>query len=425
MLSKYSKAVSLIATLLVPFGLLHAFVLAEICIGITDALFALEMLRQTSFSWTKKKWFIFAILWWVWLLFCSTPLPLSGFGVAGWRISFAGALVVIRLLVFALALQSWVLTTARAQRLLWLMLALSCLWIGVECWQQYLTGKNIFGNHRWPDGALTGPFWKPRAGALFGHLIFVALLPPVLWLHNRPEIWLRVGGYALVILGVVTSVLIGQRMGVVDTLLGLVLLALLVAPLRRATIFAVIAGSAVLLATPIIAPSTHAKLVGETSRQISHFTESPYGELWTRATTMGLASPWHGWGYNGFRVNCPQERFASGLPALGIAPTTIELGSCNLHPHNYYLQAFTDAGVPGLILFTLMNLALVGASFPGWGRGQEPLRIASFIGVFTFTWPFGSTDEFPTLYILGWMFLLTGLALAPDRIAEAPIKDAA
>ena len=43
-----------------------------------------------------------------------------------------------------------------ARRIAWWVLALSCLWIGVESWEQYLTGTNIFGDRRYGDGALTG-----------------------------------------------------------------------------------------------------------------------------------------------------------------------------------------------------------------------------------------------------------------------------
>jgi glycosyltransferase involved in cell wall biosynthesis len=405
------RRVALIAALLVPLGLLHAFVLAEIGIAVTDLLFLAVMARERNFAWARQGWFVLALLWWGWLVLCSLPLPGIGLMTAGWTLGFLEAFVVIRLLVFAVALQSWVLTTAAARRALWLALALGCLWIGVESWQQYLTGHNLFGDPRWGDGALTGPFRKPRAGAVYGHLLFVALLPPVMWLYGRGASWLRLAGLGLAVLGVATSVLIGQRMPSADVVLGLVLVGLFVAQLRRAALLALVVGVIVLAATPVISPPTYGKLVGETYRNLSHFTLSPYGELYTRGITMGLASPWHGWGYNGFRAFCPQARFATGFPALGIVPTEIGRGACNLHPHNYYVQSFTDAGVPGLVLFVLLGLTWLRAAFPGVSRRPEATRVGVFIGIATFLWPFGSTDEFPALYMLGWFFLLLGLGL--------------
>ncbi len=406
------RNVALIATLLVPLGLLHAWVFAEICIAVTDVLFLVESGRNADFTWARKPWFMVAMLWWVWLMFCSLPLPALGLITAGWQLSFVQALVIIRMFIFAAALQNWVLTTASARRLAWLMVALSCLWIGVESWQQYITGTNLFGDHRWGDGSLTGPFRRPRAGALYGHLLFVSMLPPALAMLSKPgSVW-RIGAILLAALGVVTSVLIGQRMGTIFTVLGLAGTAVFIPQLRRVAVAIVVVAVLVLLATPIISPPTYTKLVGETYRNLHHFTLSPYGELYTRATVMGLASPWHGWGYNGFRAFCPQPQFAAGLPALGIVPTQLGLGACNLHPHNFYFQAFSDAGFPGLVLFVTMILIWLGALFRGLRQTPDPLRVGLFIAVVTFVWPFGSSDEFPVLYMSGWLFLLLGIGLA-------------
>src|ERR1700739_4641878 len=173
------RRIALAAALLVPLGLLHAFPAAEVGIGIVDVLFLVTKVQDRDWGWARQPWFVLALLWWAWLLLCSTPLPFAAFGAAGWVMGFVQAFVVLRLLVFTVALQTWLLVTPRAQKAAWLTLALSALWIGIESWQQYLTGTNIFGDHRWGDGSLTGPFWKPRAGALYMHILFPAMLPVV------------------------------------------------------------------------------------------------------------------------------------------------------------------------------------------------------------------------------------------------------
>jgi hypothetical protein len=301
---------------------------------------------------------------------------------------------------------------------------LSCLWIGVESWQQYFTGRNIFGYPRWGDGALTGPFWKPRAGQLYAHLLFIALLPPALAMFARPGKAWRFGAAALAILAVVTSVLIGQRMGLSLTALGLITAAALFPQLRKPAAIALIAGAAVLILTPFIAPPTYAKLVGETTRNLGHFAQSPYGEIFTRATVMGLASPWHGWGFNGYRALCTWPQFDVGIPALHLAPATIALFACQEHPQNYYIQAFADAGYPGLILFTALVLIWLRDFSAGLWRQPDPLRAGLFIGLLTFAWPFASTDEFPAMYMLGWLFFILGLGLGQAHITtNNPVTD--
>ena len=404
--------VALAAALLVPLGLLHAWVLAEICIGVVDVLFLALTGRARDFAWARQPWFLAAMLWWGWLLLCSLPLPALATGGAGWRMGFMQALVIPRFFVFVAALQGWVLSTPGARRAAWWMLAAASLWIGVEAWQQYLTGSNLFGDHRWNDGSLTGPFRRPRAGALYAHLLFATMLPPVLAMLGRRRAAWRGVAVGLAALGVATAVLIGQRMGVVLSAVGLAGTAVLVPQLRRLALALAVVAALVLLATPVISPPTYAKLVGETYVNLRHFTLSPYGELFTRASVMGLQSPWHGWGYNGFRVLCPLPRFGGGLPALGIAPTALGLGACNLHPHNFYFQAFVDAGFPGLLLFIGMVAVWLATLARGlWGR-PEPLRVGLLIAAVTFVWPFGSADEFPILYMSGWLFFVFGLALA-------------
>ncbi len=422
--ARIRRAIATLAAFLVPLGLLHAFILAEICIGITDALFILDAIRARNLKPFRQPWFLAALLWWAWLLSCSTPFT----GAAGWLASFANAFVILRFLVFTLALQTWLLTTLRTRRAAWGLLACSCLWIGVESWQQLLTGTNIFGNPRWPDGALTGPFWKPRAGALFGHLLFIAAPPAAIALISRRHQLARLAGEAILVLGLITAVLIGQRMGTAFAILGDLACAVFFPPLRRAAAAAFLIAGLVVLATPIISPPTHAKLVTETATNAAHFAASPYGQLYIRAVIMGLDSPWHGWGYNGFRAFCTRPQFSAGLPALGLPPTQLVLGACNLHPHNFYLQALVDAGFPGLALFSILNAFWLATAYRRLRANPTPIQIALFIGALTYIWPIASMDEFPTLYEPGWLFFILGAALTaappPAPAMPAPASSA-
>jgi O-antigen ligase len=415
------RTIALTTACVVPFGLLHAWVLAEIAIAITDALFVAEIIRTKNLTWLKQPWLLTALAYWAWLTICSIPFP--GFTIDGWLMGTCEAFIIIRLILFTAALQTWLLTTPKSQTLAWALLAASAGWISLESWQQFLTGHNIFGDPRWGDGSLTGPFHKPRAGDLYGHLLFLALLPPVAALIAKPGRLRPAAGYALAALGVITSILIGQRMGTIFTGLGLVTSAILIPRLRRPALIIAALAAVVLLLTPLISPATHAKLVGETSTNLHHFSQSPYGELYTRATIMGLQSPWHGWGYNGFRAFCPLPQFTAGLPALGIPPTSLQLAACNLHPHNFYLQALADAGFPGLALFTIMMLTILITLAKNLWRNPSPLRVGLFAFAITFAWPLASTDEFPSLYMAGWLFFALGLGFALSQISP-PQKDA-
>ncbi len=247
-----SRRFALVLLALVPLCLLHAVSLAEALIDLIAGLFLIRAALTRDFAWARLAWVRLALVWWAWLVVCSTPWPWPGFGAAGWRDGFIQALVTGRLLLFTVALQVWLLTTPAARRLVLWGLALSCLWIGIESWQQLLTGHNLFGYPRWGDGSLTGPFRKPLAGPLFGHLLFIAVLPASAWLARRGGWGWRAAGGGLVTLGLVSCVLIGQRMGVVYGALGLAVVVFYRPRLRLAALVAVAVAGAVLLALPVL-----------------------------------------------------------------------------------------------------------------------------------------------------------------------------
>ncbi len=408
------RQAALVITCLLALCLLHTRTGAEICIVAIDILFAAAIVRGERLD-CRQPWLLVAFAWWGWEVICSLPIPALGFGAGGWY-DFAEAAMLLRFIVLVAALQFWVLATPTARHAAWLAVALSCLWIGLESWQQYLTGHNLFGDRRWPDGSLTGPFWEPRAGAPYAHLLLVALLPVALPLLDRKHLAPRLAAVALAVLGLATSVLIGQRMPTLLAVLALAASALFLPRLRLPALAAFLLAAAVVAATPVISPPTYHKLVLHFIAQMGRFAVSPYGELFTRATVMGMASPWHGYGFNGFRVLCPLPQFGAGLPVLGIAPTQLGLAACNIHPHNFYLQALVDGGFPGLLLFGAMNLVFLVTLARGLWRRPDPLRVGLFAGVLTFAWPLASTDSFAVLPHVGWWLMLLGLGLAAAHI---------
>jgi hypothetical protein len=416
---RFHRLAVLLTVVILPICLLHTRTGAEIAIVLIDALFLAASAQARSWRWLRQPWLIVALLWWGWEVICSIPLPALGFGAGGWP-DFAEAVMLLRFLVLIAAIESWVLVTPASRRAAWLGIALSVLYIGVESWQQYLTGHNIFGDARWPDGSLTGPFWQPRAGAPFAHLLCVALLPVSVPLLAQTARLPRLAGGLLAALALATTILIGQRMPTLLALLALATSCLFIPRLRPAAAIAFGLGVVLLAATPVISPPTYHKLVLHFIYQISRFAVSPYGEIYTRALRMGIMSPWHGYGFNGFKTLCPLPQFAPGFPAFGIAPTQLALAACNIHPHNFYLQALTDAGVPGLLLFAAMNLAWLRGLARGLWRQPEPLRVGLFAGVLTYAWPLASADSFVVLPHVGWLLLMVGLGLATAHLTPSP-----
>ncbi len=411
--------VALVAALLCPLFLVHGRALAEGCIDAVAVLFLLRSTVMRDWRWTRQAWVGIAALWWLWLVVCS--LPVASLGQGGGK-SFLQALLTVRFLLFPAALQAWVLRDVRHQRwLAWLLWA-SFAYIAAQLLLQAVTGHNLFGMPRFHDGTLTGPYDHPRAAAPLSRLLFPTMLPACAWLIgrgvSRPQ---RVAGIAgaiaILIGGLALMVLSGQRVPLLLCGLGLVV-ACLMLPRLRVPLLACLALVPVLVGvSAVVSPRSFSHLVLLFERQMQHFGSSPYGLILGRALAIARGNPLTGRGFDGFRTGCPLPQYFHGVSPL--APATSDgggAGFCVQHPHNHYLQALTDAGLPGLVLFCLLVLAWLRAleprQPPGQSAVQQAWRTGLFVAVLIQEWPIASSSAFTNMPLGGWFFLILGLGLA-------------
>ena len=99
-------------------------------------------------------------------------------------------------------------------------------------------------------------------------------------------------------------------------------------------------------------------------------------------------------------------------------------GFCVQHAHNHYLQAATDAGLPGLVLFCLMVLSWLAALARRGPADPVPRawRTGLFLAVLIQEWPVASSSAFTNMPLGGWFFLLLGLGLAASSYMQAPSR---
>ena len=378
--------------LLCPVFLLHGRLVADVLVVIVAVSFLVRSVVERDWVWLRTRWVLAAAAWWAWLLACS----LQG--------GLVEAVAAVRFLVFVAALEHWVLRLP--WRRVWLarLAAVAALYIGLQTVLQLAIGRNIQGYGRWGDGELTGPFEHPRAGAPLSRLLFPAVLPAM----TRLGRW---AGLALLVASVLVVVLIGQRMPVLLTALGLFVTALLL-PRLRTGVLAAVAGAGLLLAvSAVVVPPTFHRLIDKFSAQMEHFPDSPYGLITGRAVAMIAAHPAFGLGFDGFRHHCADPAYFHGLRGGDGGGANV----CVQHPHNHYLQAAVEAGYPGLALFSLMVLAWLRPLARGLWRDPAPLRVGLFVAALLQEWPVASTSDFLSMPLSGWFFLLLGLGLAETR----------
>lgn len=404
-----------IATALLPIFLLHARSLAEIAVAIADLAFLWQMAATRSWRWLAAPEALPGLLFWFWQLLCSLPGH-----AAGGMPAFIQALASLRWFLLVPALGRVVLAEEAARAWLTRVLTFAVLYVGANCWLQQFTGVDFFGFRRWADGSLTGPFYEPRASAPLVRMLFPVLLPPVM--RAKP-----LAAAALLLLAVVTMVLIGQRMPVLLLLLGLAATALLLRRLRPLALAALMLVPLLVGAMAIISPPAFTRLVTRFARTMADFPDSPYGSLYLRALAMAQNHPLFGWGFDGFRHACTWPTNFRAFPELG---QHLALGGgahiCNIHPHNIYLEALTNAGLPGLALFAATSLAwlLVLGRGLGGRRAPDALRVGVFVACLVHLWPIASTGSAFDLYTAGICFMMAGFGVAlaraePSMLARA------
>lgn len=267
-----------------------------------------------------------------------------------------------------------------------------------------------------------GPYAHPRAAAPFSRFVLPVMMLGCAWLvagsgrsGSVSEKTSRLRAFlsmSLLAVGVVAlMVLAGQRIPMALTILGIAVCAVFYRPLRPAALVAVFSLPVLILLAHLFAPQAFQHLVILAAHQLSHFWQSHYGLVFTRAVVIAQGHPVTGLGYDAFRHACANPAYQHGLSWLSTAQDGGGAGICVQHAHNHYLQALTNAGLPGLFLFGGMVFGCLRALWPVKGAHQA-WRIGLFAAFFVQEWPLASASDFLNLPLGGWAFTLLGVGLA-------------
>ncbi|WP_234931153.1 O-antigen ligase [Gluconobacter japonicus] len=417
-----------LATLLLPLFLVHWRGIAEGCLDGLAVGFLFRSALTRNWHWCRQGFVWPALVWWAWLVLCSLPrqAPVPADATA----SLTQALLAIRFPVAAFALAFWTLQDPRTRTWCRRLVIACVLYLGGQMLLQAVTGHNLFGNPRFGDGTLTGPYDKPRVSAPFALLgLPAALFVGALLGQRATRSWqktLLTGAVLLPVLGLL--VLAGQRMSLATFLLGTGVCAVVLPPLRRPALALLLASPALIGLLAFVSPDAFGHLVTKTHTQLAHFASSPYGQIYNRAAVMIEAHPVMGLGDDAFRHYCGSEVFLKPGPSH-VQPDGGGVAVCVQHTHNHVLEAATNGGFPGAILF----IAMIGGWWRVLGRtarrqvGLSAAEIAWRVGLFgaavLHEWPLSSQSAFLNMPLGGIAFLLLGAGLAEavrDLKADRP-----
>ena len=320
----------------------------------------------------------------------------------------------LRFLLFAAALEHWVLRDGMVRAWLLRLVQVAALYIALQSLVQFASGRNLFGYPRGADGGADRPLQPAaRRAALRAAVVSQPCCRPCACAALARPGWTQLlGSAAITGPRSVMVVLMGQRMPLLLAALGVFR--------HRGAAAAAARGRALGGAAVRRAAGRQPVCLARGALPAGDQVLRPDGGLPPTATTASWRSGpgrwcgrirWPGWASTGSAAPATTPPISRAGAATRAAGATI----CVQHPHNFYLQAAVEAGLPGLLLFCAMALAWLRGLARGFLHDVDPRRAGLFIAALLHLWPIASSNAFTSMPISGWFFLLLGLGLAEAR----------
>jgi O-antigen ligase len=375
---------------------------ADVLISLLALLFLLRSATTGGWRWLKTPWVLAGLGFWLYLL------GQSAFAVEPGD-AYGRALPFCRFVLFAAALQHWLLAEERQRWRFLISLALAVGFVALDCLYQYATGADLFGNV--PEGKfrLSGPFENDVAGTFMaktGLPLIGALI--VLALARGRRAWLWGGLLAAALAAVV--LLTGERTAFATFGMGLLVMALAIRAIRLPWLLIGMLGLGLVTAAITGNGELKERFVGHTSADLQDFWSGRYGIIFVKAWEVFEEEPAFGVGLKNFRQTCETPNFAHKGPVESW---------CFTHPHNPYMELLAETGAIGLLAF-LALMALAGRDIAGgWrrDRADHALLVGASAALLLFLFPFMVSKSIFSNWnaILFWTALGLALAIARPR----------
>lgn len=373
-----------------PLFALFGNAISDIWLGLVITLFIGVSIKDKDWKAFKTPWFLVMVAFWLWAMMMSFISP--------WvEESLRSSLPWIRFPLFALAFAGLFKRDERIGRwLIYAMIAGLIIMMAVMLVQFFNSPEN---------SRLYGTFRQNVKGSWY-YLGFG--LPAMLWAMGETQKNVKAWIWAMpLVVAVMTLTVISGGIYIAISLafgLGLFIL------ISRYFDWQIILAIVIIAVLAVLALS----LSDHMMMRLRAYTSDGYGfipkgyvEAWRSYYLIGIDNWFLGIGPENGLAYCKTLDPAYVKNVLGT-------GHCFLHPHNLYLQYFTDTGIVGLILFSISAvMILIAAGIKNGLKRLSANHTAALSIVIVALWPlssfsgaFGQHRNFFVWFLIAW-----GLAL--------------
>ncbi len=306
-------------------------------------------------------------------------------------------------------------------KFLFYLFGLLSLFVSIDIIFQFFNGKDLFGFTSPLTNKLTGPFnTEAIAGGFiqkFSFFLFFGFMLLIKINDTRIKILILTLLFLVTILSIIFS---GNRMSLLLFLFGIFLVFLNTNTLKKYILHIFL--TVLIIVTLVFSVNepikTYYKGFYQASKNIlsSYYNELlgsdndiPYENKHTYLHEFESGfSTWQlnkyiGGGLKSFRYNCPKRKIES----INVRTT------CNIHPHNYYLEILSDLGAVGLILFLSIIILSIKKSFIALKNEKIKYILSPFFYVFIVeVFPIRASGSFFTTNNATIIFLLLAIIIS-------------